>query len=108
MADDSAVRAAGDEPMAIEELLEIVGELDATNEHLRMKVLDLMRLMEDAVTAQVAAERQRDEFERRLDAALAAIEGSRTLKMTRPLRRAAERIGRLVRRDESGSATEDR
>lgn len=86
---------APDEPgTAIEELLAIVDELDADNEHLRMKVLDLMRLMEDAVTAQVTAERQRDELEVRLDAALDAIERSRVLKVTRPFRALVRRISR--------------
>lgn len=83
----------------------IVEQLDVDNEHLRMKVLDLMRLMEDAVTAQVTAERERDELQSRLDAALVAIEGSRTLKMTEPARVAARRLRRLVGR--RGSAAEN-
>lgn len=71
------------EPLEVEELLEAVAELDEMNEHLRLKVLDLMRLMEDAVTAQVNAERQRDELRAQLDrveAELDAIAATRLMR----------------------------
>ena len=39
-------------------LVEIIEELDRDNERLRTKLLEFMALMEEAVTAQVAAERR--------------------------------------------------
>jgi hypothetical protein len=78
------------EEIDIDELLEAVAELDAMNEHLRLKVLDLMRLMEDAVTAQVRAERQRDELRAQLDrveAELDAIGATRLMRWSAAPRR---------------------
>lgn len=77
------------------ELLELVEQLDADNERLRMKSLDLMRLMEDAVTAQVAGERRIAELTDRvavLDAELEAIARTRLMRLTAPLRSVYRRL----------------
>lgn len=63
-------------------LLEIVEELDRDNERLRTKLLEFMTLMEEAVTAQVAAERRVVE----LESDLQAIQATKTMRLLRPLR----------------------
>ncbi|TVR21811.1 MAG: hypothetical protein EA389_14350 [Ilumatobacter sp.] len=87
-----------DRPPDDTELLALVEQLDADNERLRTKALDLIRLMEDAVTEQVAGERRIEELEARvetLEAEIQSLENSRVLRMTRPLRAA---YGRLLSR----------
>lgn len=79
----------------VAELLALVEQLDADNERLRNKALDLAHRMEDAVTAQVAGERRIDELDARvalLEAELHALENTRVLRMTRPLRSAYARL----------------
>lgn len=79
----------GADAAALAELVALVEDLDADNERLRLKVLEVLRLMEDAVTAQVAAERTAAEAiaERdRLAAELAAIADTRIMRWSRPLR----------------------
>ena len=77
------------------ELLEGVERLDADNERLRMKALDLMRAMEDVVSDQVAGERRITELEeqnRRLEAELALV---RHTKLMRFARRSSTRTARF-------------
>ena len=87
-----------DERAELAELAELVGvveQLDEDNERLRVRVLELLELMEDAVTAQVAAERRADELAARvaaLDAELAAVRNTRVMRATAPLRAAYARF----------------
>ena len=77
------------------ELLALVEELDADNERLRRRVLELLELMEETVTAQVAGERRIDELHQRceqLTEELAAIEGTKVMRSTAALRRLYARI----------------
>jgi hypothetical protein len=72
------------------ELLDLVERLDADNERLRMKSLDLMRVMEEGVDAQVAGERRIVELEKqvgRLEAELAAVHRTKLMRFSAPLRR---------------------
>ena len=83
-------------------LLDLVGQLDDDNERLRSKVLELMRLMEDAVTAQVAGERHIAELEahvERVEAELDAIHRTRVMRITRPVR---SWYGRVLARVRAG------
>lgn len=80
---------AGIDRAGIEELVGLVEDLDADNERLRLKVLEILRLMEDAVTAQVAAERRAADLaaERdRLAAELDAVRATRIMRWSRPVR----------------------
>lgn len=63
-------------------MVEIIEELDRDNERLRTKVLEIMTLMEEAVTAQVAAERRVVE----LESDLHAIQATKTMRLLRPFR----------------------
>ena len=63
-------------------LVEIIEELDRDNERLRTKLLEFMALMEEAVTAQVAAERRVVE----LESDLHAIQATKTMRLLRPVR----------------------
>ena len=56
------------------ELIELVGRLDVDNERLRLRVLEVMEWMEEAVTAQVATERELESCRQRAAAAAAALE----------------------------------
>lgn len=83
---------------AAQELLGLVKELDADNERLRMRVLELLELMEDSVTAQVGGERRIAELERRcgaLEAELVAVRNTRVMRLSAPLRRAYGRLRAL-------------
>jgi hypothetical protein len=74
----------------IPDLVALVEQLDEENERLRVKVLDLLRMMEETVDSQVAGERRIAELERRilsLEADLAAINQSFVVRVTAPLRR---------------------
>ncbi len=93
-APDPADEVPGELP-DVGELLAIVEQLDEDNERLRVRVLELLDLMEDAVTAQVAAERRADELAERvrgLEVELAAVEDTRIMRLTRPLRSAYARL----------------
>jgi hypothetical protein len=89
-----------DDLPTIDELLALVERLDADNERLRMKALELGRLVEDAVTAQVAGERRILELDARieaLDAELQALANTRVVRMSRPFRAVYARA--LARRE---------
>ncbi len=82
----------------VAELLATIEQLDADNERLRMRVLEVMEWMEEAVTEQVATERELAACRERsaeLAAELAAIERTVTWRMVAPARRV---YGRVVRR----------
>jgi hypothetical protein len=84
----------------VDELLGLVERLDADNERLRMKSLDLMRVMEEGVDAQVAGERRIAELELqvgRLEAELAAIHRTKLMRFSAPLRRAYAAVRRRAR-----------
>lgn len=84
-----------DDGPTIGELLALVERLDADNERLRMKALELGKLVEDAVTAQVAAERRTAEMGERvelLDNELKALADTRVLRVARPFRTAYRRL----------------
>ena len=73
----------------------MVDRLDAENESQRLRILDLTRWMEEAVTAQVACERRLAEIEthrRSLETELDAIYQSRTWRMLMPARRIVARL----------------
>lgn len=79
----------------IEELVALVDELDADNERLRMRVLELLELMEDAVTAQVAGERRIAELEQRcaaLEREIEALGNTRVMRVAAPARRVYARL----------------
>jgi predicted nucleic acid-binding Zn-ribbon protein len=74
---------------SVGELIELVERLDADNERLRLARLELAKLMEDAVTEQVAGERRIAELEDRvalLERELEAINQTRLIRHTRPVR----------------------
>lgn len=80
---------------ALAELVELVERLDADNERLRLKALELMELMEAAVTEQVAGERRIDELERQvaaLQTEVDALHGTRLMRLARPVRAAYGRM----------------
>jgi hypothetical protein len=79
--------------IAPDDPFELIERLDADNERLRMKALDLMRLMEDAVTAQVAAERRAAELEAELD----ALRNTKLMRVAAPARRLYARLRRRSR-----------
>lgn len=90
----SGVGAAPDQA-AVAELLALVEDLDADNERLRLRVLELLELMEQAVTEQVAGERRIAELDgqrRALEAELDAVRKTRVMRMTAPARRAYARL----------------
>lgn len=79
------------------ELIELVEQLDADNERLRLARLELAKLMEDAVTEQVAGERRIAELADRvvlLERELEAINQTRLVRHTRPLRSLYARLRR--------------
>jgi hypothetical protein len=82
------------------ELVALVEQLDQENERLRLKVLDVLRLMEECVDAQVAGERRIAELERRaaeLEADLLAINQSIVVRWTAGSRRVFSRLRGLRR-----------
>jgi hypothetical protein len=87
------------------ELLELVERLDADNEQLRMKGFELMRVMEEIVTEQVAGERRIAELEernRQLDVELAAIQRTKLMRFSAPFRRAYGAVRRNARQAGGG------
>lgn len=76
-----------DDPDAFSEILD---RLDAENEALLLRVLDVTRWMEESVSEQVACERHLLEVEahqQSLQAELSAIHKSRTWRVLMPMRR---------------------
>jgi hypothetical protein len=89
----------------VDELLELVERLDAENERLRMKSLDLMRVMEDVVTDQVAGERRIADLEeqnRRLEAELEAVQNTKLMRLSAPFRRVYGTVRRRALRAGDG------
>lgn len=77
-------------PTDVGELLDLVERLDADNERLRMRVLEVMEWMEEAVTAHAATERELEHYRARADelaAELDAIHNTRSWRMLAPARR---------------------
>ena len=73
----------------IRELLGVIEDLDADNERLRMKALELMELMECAVTQQVSAERRLAELDEQvkvLQSEIDALHSTKLMRFVRPLR----------------------
>lgn len=78
-------------------LLDLVSDLDADNERLRLRLLEMGRWMEDAVTALVAQERRSAELEAQVAAVereLTAIRASLTWRAAEPFRRVYSRVRR--------------
>lgn len=67
------------------ELLDLIGRLDADNERLRLRVLEVMEWMEEAVTAQVATERELESCRRLADEATGELEAIRHTRSWRLL-----------------------
>lgn len=86
----------------VAELLAMIEQLDEDNERLRLRVLEVMEWTEEAVTAQVAVERQMAASEERaaaLAAELDAIRATRSWRLLAPPRRVYGWIrGRLAGR----------
>lgn len=83
------------------ELLDLIERLDGDNERLRLRALEIMEWMEEAVTAQVAAERQLDACRQcadELQRELSAIRATTSWRLLGPPRRlyaaARRRLGR--------------
>ena len=93
-------RPSDTEVPEIGELLAVITQIDSENEHLRLRLLELLRWMEDAVTDQVACERRCGELERQVaavEAEIAAIHGTVSWRMLKPLRWLYVRLrGRLA------------
>ena len=68
---------------ALREAERLIDRLDADNERLRMKVLDLLRLMEAAVTERVDHELRAEA----LEAELRAVQNTKIMRAVAPLRR---------------------
>lgn len=73
----------GDLVEALREAQRLIDRLDADNERLRMKVLDLIRLMEEAVTQGVDHELRAAA----LEAELRALQHTKIMRTVAPLRR---------------------
>jgi predicted nucleic acid-binding Zn-ribbon protein len=89
----------------VDELLALVERLDADNERLRMKALDLMRVMEEVVNDQVAGERRLaglEEQNRRLEAELEAVQNTKLMRFSAPLRRVYGTVRRRALRAGDG------
>lgn len=87
----------GDAERALADALALIERLDADNERLRMKVLEVLRLMEDAVTEGVRHERREAELEQQcanLEAELAALRNTKLLRAVAPLRAAYAKVRR--------------
>lgn len=84
MSDDVEVREA------LREAERIIERLDADNERLRMKVLDLLRLMEAAVSERVDHELRAEA----LEAELTALQQTKIMRLVAPLRRVYARMRR--------------
>jgi hypothetical protein len=87
-------RADADVP-DVGELLVVVTQIDVENERLRLRLLEVLRWMEDAVTAQVACERRVGDLERQaaaLQAEIDAIHGTMTWRLLAPLRQCYARL----------------
>lgn len=72
------------------EFNEILDRLDAENEILLLRILDVTRWMEESVSEQVACERRLSEIEahrQSIEAELSAIHLSRTWRALMPMRR---------------------
>ena len=98
--DDAGEGSALDAATDIRRLLGLIDALDTDNEHLRQRNLEVLRWMEEAVTAQVAGERHAADLEERnraLDAELSAIHRSITWRTLLPIR---SLYGRVRRRGE--------
>lgn len=96
----------GLEAAGMAELLALVEDLDADIERLRMRVLELLELMEEAVTAQVAGERRIAELEQHvaaLEAEAQALRNTRVMRMAAPARRA---YARLRHRNDPGAGSD--
>ena len=86
-----------DDVPGVDELLELVERLDSDNEQLRMKGFELMRVMEEIVTDQVAGERRVAELEarnRHLEDELAAVHRTKLMRLSAPFRRVYGRFRR--------------
>lgn len=75
---------------ALREAELLIDRLDADNERLRMKVLDLMRLMEAAVGERVDHELRAEA----LEAELEALQNTKLMRVVAPLRRQYARLRR--------------
>ena len=88
-------------PPDVGELLDLVTRLDADNERLRLRVLEVMEWTEEAVTAQVALERELAESRQRaneLAAELDAIRNTRSWRLLAPPRRVYGNVRRRLGR----------
>ena len=77
------------------ELLAVAEKLHEENERLRLRVLELLKLMEDEVTDKVEAELRADDWERQAHALQAELDALRSTKLFRvvaPLRSAYGRL----------------
>jgi chromosome condensin MukBEF ATPase and DNA-binding subunit MukB len=91
---DPASDPADDVREALREAQRLIDRLDADNERLRMKVLDLMRFMEAAVTERVDHELRAEA----LEAELHALQHTKIMRAVAPLRRIYAGVTRRVRR----------
>lgn len=99
--DDGRPLVAGSSPDTVEglrgalvEAEELIARLDADNERLRMKVLEVLEWMEEAVSAGVDHERRAEA----LEAELAAWRSTRIMRVLTPVRSLYARIRRLAPR----------
>ncbi len=93
----SADRDSTDVP-DVGELLALVEQLDADNERLRMRVLEVMEWMEESVTAQVAAERELDRCRHELEEVAQHLEAIHRTHTWRLLALPRRWYGRLLSR----------
>lgn len=99
--DDAHPLVTGSSPDTVEglrgaliEAEELIARLDADNERLRMKVLEVLEWMEEAVSAGVDQERRAEA----LEAELAAWRSTRIMRVLAPVRSLYARIRRPVAR----------
>jgi hypothetical protein len=77
------------------DLAQMLAEIDRDHEAMRLRILELLRLLEDAVTAQVAGERRVAELTEqcaRLQAEVDALHDTKLFRAARPVRAAYSRI----------------
>jgi hypothetical protein len=87
------------ESVDVGELLDLIALIDGENERLRQRHLELLRWMEEAVTAQVACERRCGELERQVaavEAEIDAIHGTVTWRVLAPIRQVYARARRRI------------
>lgn len=80
-------------------LTEMLAEVERDHEAMRMRILELLRILEDAVDQQVAGERRIADLTTQcanLEAEIEALHNTRLFRLARPFRSAYSRVRRRL------------